>query len=87
MCTHTGPSRTLPPSNSRLSHQHWLWLLIPLIFGIAMMYKAVRVESMEDGGYWRQVGLMTLQILGVFIGLGVGFLILVQFLVPMLPSS
>ena len=67
--------------------QQWLWLLIPLIFGIAMMYKAVRVESIEDGGYWRQVGLMTLQILGVFIGLGVGFLILVQFLVPMLPSS
>ena len=67
--------------------QHWLWLLIPLIFGIAMMYKAVRVETVEGGGYWRQVCLMTLQILGVFIGLGVGFFILVQFLVPMLPAS
>lgn len=67
--------------------QLWLWLLVPLIFGIAMMYKAVRVESIEGGGYWREVGLMTLQILGVFIGLGVGFFILVQILVPILPSS
>lgn len=66
--------------------QTWLWLLIPLVFGIAMMYKAVRVESIEGGDYWKQTLFLTFQVLGVFIGLALGFLVLVQFVVPLLPG-
>ena len=62
----------------------WLWLVIPLVFGISMMYKAVRVEHLKD--YWKQVAIMTLQVLAAFAGLAIGFFILVQIVVPWLPS-
>ena len=62
----------------------WLWLLIPLVFGISMMYKAARADSLEK--YWRQVTIMSLQVLAAFAGLALGFFILVQFVVPLLPS-
>ena len=66
--------------------QTWLWLLVPLVFGISMMYKAVRMESVEGSGYWKQTVVMTVQVLGVFLGLALGFLVLVQFVVPLLPG-
>ncbi|MCH2160599.1 MAG: hypothetical protein MK085_01865 [Phycisphaerales bacterium] len=66
--------------------QTWLWLLVPLVFGISMMYKAARMESVEGAGYWKQAALMTVQVLGVFLALAVGFLLLVQFVVPLLPG-
>lgn len=62
----------------------WLWLLIPLVVGISMMYKAARADSLEK--YWRQVAIMSLQVLAAFAGLALGFFILVQFVVPLLPS-
>ncbi|MDG2020988.1 MAG: hypothetical protein P8J59_03460 [Phycisphaerales bacterium] len=64
---------------------NWLWLLPILIFGIAMMYKAVRVADLAT--YWREVGIMTLQVLLAFLGLAVGIFILVQWIVPVLPSG
>ena len=63
----------------------WLWLLPILIFGISMMYKAVRVADLAT--YWREVGIMTLQVLLAFLGLAVGIFILVQWIVPVLPSG
>ena len=39
----------------------WWWvLLFPMALGVAVVYKAVRLHTLER--YWRQVGLMTLQI-------------------------
>ena len=64
---------------------NWLWLLPILIFGIAMMYKAVRVADLAT--YWREVGIMTLQVLLAFLGLAVGIFILVQWIVPVRPSG
>ena len=63
----------------------WLWLLPILIFGIAMMYKAVRVG--ELGRYWRVVIGMTVQILLAFLGLAVGVFVVVQGIVPLLPAG
>jgi hypothetical protein len=63
----------------------WLWLIVPLVLGISMMYKAIRVESMK--GYWPSVGLMCVQVLLAFAGLAVGFFLLVQFIVPLLPAG
>jgi hypothetical protein len=41
-------------------HQWWWLLLIPMSFGVAVVYKAVRVKTMDK--YWQQVLIMTIQI-------------------------
>ena len=64
---------------------NWLWLLPILIFGIAMMYKAVRVADLAN--YWREVGTMTMQVLLAFLGLATGVFIIVQWIVPLLPAG
>jgi uncharacterized membrane protein len=64
---------------------NWLWLLPILIFGIAMMYKAVRVVDLAN--YWREVGTMTMQILLAFLGLATGVFVIVQWIVPLLPAG
>lgn len=61
--------------------EHWLWLLPVLVVGIAMMYKAIRVERMDR--WLREVGTMSLQILLAFGGFAVGLALIVQVLVPM----
>jgi uncharacterized membrane protein len=63
----------------------WLWLLPILIFGIAMMYKAVRVIDLAT--YWREVGTMTAQVLLAFFGLATGVFVLVQWIVPLIPAG
>ena len=77
-----------PPSSQPLPgvQANWLWLLPILIFGIAMMYKAVRVGR-SCGRYWREVGGMTVQVLLAFLGLATGVFIIVQWIVPLLPAG
>lgn len=61
----------------------WYLLLIPLSFGIAVIYKAMRVYDLNT--YWRQVSVMTAQIILAMIGLALCLVVLVQVIVPMLP--
>ncbi len=64
---------------------HWLWLLPVLIFGLAMMYKAIRVETLDR---WpREVAMMVGQVLLAFFGFAVGLYVVVQMLVPLLPAG
>tara|TARA_B100000900_G_scaffold359224_1_gene330572 strand:- start:300 stop:560 length:261 start_codon:yes stop_codon:yes gene_type:complete len=64
---------------------HWLWLLPVLVLGIAMMYKAIRTVDLAQ---WpRDVLIMTGQVLLAFSGLAIGLFLLVQVVVPFLPSS
>lgn len=42
-------------------HQWWWLMLVPLSLFIAIVYKAVRVKSMDR--YWSQVLMMTVQII------------------------
>lgn len=64
---------------------HWLWLLPILLLGIAMMYKAVRVPTLDR---WpREVGVMVFQTILAFVGIAVALFIVVQVLVPLLPSN
>ena len=63
----------------------WYLLLIPLSFGIAMVYKAMRVPDLSR--YWREVALMTMQILMGMIGLAIALVILVQLLIPVIPAE
>jgi len=41
-------------------HDSWWFFLIPLSFGIAVVYKAARMKSLDH--YWRAVFTMTAQI-------------------------
>jgi hypothetical protein len=45
-------------------HGWWWWMLIPMSLGIAVVYKAVRVRTVNErwAPYLREVGIMTVQI-------------------------
>lgn len=58
----------------------WFLLLLPLSFGVAMTYKAIRVET--AGEYWRKVIIMTAQlVLGIVVA-GLVLYGIVQFALP-----
>lgn len=61
----------------------WMLLVVPLSFGIALVYKALRMPRLDH--VWRAAGVMTVQILLGLFGLALAFLILVQVVVPLLP--
>lgn len=63
-------------------HGTWYLLLVPLSFGIAMTYRAVRLADFE--GYWRKVLVLTVQIVVSMILLGLASYLFVQVAVPML---
>ncbi|MGE3109138.1 MAG: hypothetical protein AB7G11_17325 [Phycisphaerales bacterium] len=42
-------------------HDSWWWFLIPMAFGISVVYKAARMPSLDR--YWRAVLAMTVQII------------------------
>ena len=50
-------------------HDWWYVLLVPLAFGISIIYKAVRLHSLEH--FWRNVLVMTTQIVLAMIGLAI----------------
>lgn len=41
-------------------HDSWWWFLIPMAFGISVVYRAARLPTMDH--YWRRVLGMTFQI-------------------------
>ena len=63
-------------------HQWWYVLLIPLSFGISVVYKAVRLSTLEQ--FWREVTIMTAQVVLAMIGLAIGLVILVTVLIPLI---
>lgn len=50
-------------------HDWWYVLIIPLAFGIAVIYKAVRLHTLDH--FWREVFVMTTQIMIAMIGLAI----------------
>ncbi len=63
----------------------WMLLVVPLSFGIALIYKALRMPKLDH--VWRGAGVMTVQILLGLFGLALLFLVVVQIVVPMLPAD
>jgi hypothetical protein len=61
----------------------WYLLLIPLSFGIALIYKALRVHDLS--AIWRQTLLMTVQIILAIIGLAVALAVFILMVIPRLP--
>lgn len=68
----------LPPPGAM-----WYLLAVPLVFGVSMIWKAVRLPSLER--YWLAVIVMTFQVLIGMMALGVALLLLVRGIVPLLP--
>lgn len=67
----------------------WWLLVVPLSFGVAMSWKAVRGPSLSKGlgPYWKAVVSMTVQVVLAVAGIAVGLFILVQVLLPRLPAE
>jgi hypothetical protein len=66
-------------------HQWWWLLLAPLCLGISIIYKAVRMGSLQN--FWREVTVLTVQIILAMIGLAVCVTVLVQVVIPWLPAE
>lgn len=63
-------------------HGSWYVLLIPLSFGIALTYRAVRVTDFEK--FWLKVVALTVQIVVSMMLLGLASYVFIQWLVPLL---
>ncbi len=63
----------------------WYLLVLPLSFGISVIYKAMRMPSLE--GFWRHVTSMTSQIILYMTALAIVLVLLVQVVIPRLPAE
>lgn len=61
-------------------NRSWFVLLLPLALGIAVAYKAIRVPSMKT--YWREVAIMTGQIVLGMAALGAASYLFIQHVLP-----
>ena len=61
----------------------WFLLLIPLTFGISIVYRAIRVQNLDH--FWRGVVVMTTQVVLAIVALAVALVVLVQLVLPVLP--
>lgn len=60
----------------------WYLLLLPLAFGVSVIYKAIRLPRLD--AYWLQVWLMTGQIVLVMVLLALALLIFVELIIPVI---
>jgi len=63
-------------------HDWWFVLLIPMSFGISVIYRALKLPTLEH--YWRAVMTMTIQIVLAMAALGIALVIVVVQIIPML---
>lgn len=73
----------LEPMNALQSW--WYLLLIPLAFGISMIYKALRLNKLDR--FWPQVALMTTQVVLAMAGLAIGLAFVIEVLIPLIPAE
>ena len=64
-------------------HDWWYLLLIPLSFGISVIYRALKMQDLDR--FWRAVAMMTVQIVLVMAALAVALMVLVELTIPLLP--
>ena len=70
----------LEPMNAMQSW--WYLLLLPLVFGIAVIYRALREENYAK--YWQTVLIMTGQVVLGIAGIAIVLGIFVQWIIPLL---
>ncbi len=64
------------------AHVWWYLLLVPLAFGVSVIYRALRMPRLDR--YWRSVWMMTMQIVLAMVGLAVALVVLVDVVIPWL---
>lgn len=64
-------------------HVWWYLLLIPLSFGISVIYKALKMRNLDR--FWRAATMMMVQIVLAMVALALVLVILVQVAIPRLP--
>lgn len=62
------------------AHDLWWWFLLPLAFGVSVVYKAIRLPSMRR--FWWQAMRMGVQIVAVMIALSIILYIIVEQVAP-----
>lgn len=60
----------------------WFLLVVPLSLGVAIVYKAVRAT--DQRAFYRGVVIMTAQTVAAMIALGLGFFLLVEYVLPLI---
>lgn len=62
------------------AHRWWFLLLIPMAIGVSMVYKAVRMRTLNR--YWRHVAGMSASIIMGIILLGAATYVVIEWVVP-----
>jgi hypothetical protein len=60
----------------------WYLLFIPLVFGISIIYRALREENYSK--YWQSVFIMTGQVVLGIVGIAIALGLFVQLVIPLL---
>jgi hypothetical protein len=60
----------------------WYLLLLPLVLGIAIIYRAIREENYAV--YWRSVAIMTGQVVFGIVAIAIALGLFVQLVIPIL---
>ena len=66
-------------------HDWWYLLLAPLSFGIAVIYRALKMQNLDH--FWQAVAMMTVQIVLVMAALALALVVLVELAIPLLPAE
>ena len=66
-------------------HDWWYLLLVPLSFGISVVYRALKMQNLDR--FWRAVVMMTAQIVVVMAALAAALVVLVELVIPWLPAE
>jgi uncharacterized membrane protein YwzB len=64
------------------AHDAWYLMIVPMVVFIAVGYKAVRTRNMDQ--YWREVLVFVIQVLGGMGLLALAFMVVINFVVPVL---
>lgn len=76
------PTLATPFIDPSSAHDTWYLLIVPMVILVAIGYKAIRAKDMT--GYWREVLVFVLQVLGGMAALAVVFMLVVNVIVPLL---
>lgn len=66
-------------------HDWWYALIVPLSFGIAVIYRALKMQNLDR--FWRAVSVMTVQIVLAMLALALVLVVLVEAVIPLLPAE
>lgn len=67
-------------------HDWWWFAVLPISFFISMAYKGVRLRDISARAYWRQVLVMSAQVVLALVALGAAMFLCVEVIVPQFQS-